>query len=110
MAHYVKPNSLEPDQFTFDFANLTPEQWAAVAELSYEESVTGGKRRYKLKLHPKTQAIAQLGEHIGFNDPQNPYRVKELTRQIVDQPLAHFAPDAQLSALQDAYSRMLNNG
>lgn len=107
MAEFVKTDAHMPGDVTFQFDNLTPAQWAAVAEIQYEESATGGKRKYKLKLHPKIPAILALAEHVGFNDPSNPYRARELARTEALAPVKTFDPATDLGALQDAYSRLL---
>lgn len=108
MADYVKPDEFRPGDVTFDFTNLTPAQWAAIESVEYEESVTGGKRKYKLKLHRKLVALEQLAKHIGFDDPGNPYRAREQAReQVAQAPLAAFAQDTDLAKLQDAYARLL---
>jgi len=112
MADYVKPDEFRPGDVTFDFTNLTPAQWAAIESVEYEESVTGGKRKYKLKLHNKLTALKQIAEHVGFADPGNPYRAREQRReqQITQAPQQSFAQDTDLSGLQDVYARLLIGG
>lgn len=76
MADFVRVN--EDGSLFFDFADLTREQAAAIAEVSVEETLEPdqsdpeGKRRRtvrrtKFKLHDKRGALESLAKHLGMN-------------------------------------------
>lgn len=59
-----------PDHVTLiDSDTLTPEQAAAVAEVG-EVISKNGERAYRLKLHPKLQALQQLTQMLGLDKPE----------------------------------------
>lgn len=57
-------NLSDPDNPTVDLSNLTSEQAAVIAEATVEQK--RGKRRVKIKLHDKLNALANLGKHLGL--------------------------------------------
>lgn len=68
MRHFMKVGT--DGQPTLDWRDLTPEQTAAIQEVTVEEFVDGRSdkrevRRVKFKLAPKTNALELLGKHHG---------------------------------------------
>lgn len=64
----------EPDRV--DFSELSPAEWASVAEFTVEDFKEGrgedarDVRRVKYKHHPKLEAIKQLVTLLGLNEPE----------------------------------------
>ena len=103
---------LTPDgSAVLDFSNLTPEQAAAISEITVEEFMDGNGddarpvRRVKFKLHDKRAALVDIGRHLGmFNDKltlkgeaENPLTlvIKQLQGKSI-QPVEIVAPQEEL--------------
>jgi phage terminase small subunit len=74
----------------FDFSGLTPEQAAAIGELTVEDFKDGrGKgardvRKIKFKLLDKRGALVDLGKHLGLFEPEKGGAEKDALDQILE--------------------------
>jgi phage terminase small subunit len=74
MGDYMK-STPEGDPY-LDFSALTPDQKAALAEVTVEDFIDGrgedarAVKRVKFKLHDKQAALVSLGRHLGLFDPK----------------------------------------
>ncbi|MFG1203124.1 terminase small subunit [Xanthobacter aminoxidans] len=92
---------LTPDgSAVLDFSNLTPEQAAAISEITVEEFMDGNGddarpvRRVKFKLHDKRAALVDIGRHLGmFND-------KLTLRGDAENPMTLFVKQMQGTSIQ----------
>jgi phage terminase small subunit len=81
MGDYMK-STPEGDPY-LDFSTLTPDQKAALAEVTVEDFVDGrganarAVKRVKCKLHDKRAALVSLGRHFGIFDPNKREPVEE---------------------------------
>jgi len=84
MGDYLK-STPEGDPY-LDFSTLTPDQKAALAEVTVEDFVDGrgenarAVKRVKFKLHDKQAALVSLGRHLGLFDPKK----REPEKVVVD--------------------------
>jgi phage terminase small subunit len=87
MGDYMK-STPEGDPY-LDFSTLTPDQKAALAEVTVDFVDGRGEnaravKRVKFKLHDKQAALVSLGRHLGLFDPKKrePEKVKVDIEQI----------------------------
>lgn len=106
-----KPDPFNPGDLILDISAIPDRVWPAIAEVKIEESANGGAKKTTIKMHSKMDAIKYAGSHIGFDDPANAYRQKEKSRDNVAQTsIPDFTQNIEVTALQDAYLRMLEAG
>lgn len=89
----------------FDLTRLTPEQWRAIAQIEITETQTrvSTTRQFKIKLHPKLDALDKLARHTSYYDEDN-----ATWRESIAKPQqAGIAANASTAEAADAYARLI---
>lgn len=97
MAHYFEADGTGTVSPNFDV--VTPEQWAAVSSLDYEEDRFGG-RKIKIRLHSKLDAIEKLMKYMGMYEKDN-------RQKVSDQPQRTLTADQSVESVADVYAQSL---
>ena len=97
----------EDGQPRIDLTNLTRDQWAALSGMDLEMDPRDPTRvrNIKIRLHPKMDAIAKLGDYMAALRPDNPYWKGQEARTIDN---AALPANADQSSLSDRYAAMIN--
>lgn len=90
MANYFEADGSGTVSPNFD--SVTPEQWAAVASLDYEED-RYGCRKIKIRLHSKLDAIEKLMKFAGMYEKDNRQKIAEQAGRAItaDRPTESIA-------------------
>lgn len=91
-----------------DLNGLTRDQWAAISQIDIEKDPRNPNmaRSIKIRLHPKMDAIAKLGEYMGALAKDNPYWRSDNARPVNGQTA--LPASASVESAADMYSAMIN--
>lgn len=99
MKHYFDSDYVAPQ---LNLYHLTNEQWAAVSDLQIDYHANGMVKQVKIKLHPKMDALARLGEYMAVLYRDNQYWKAEQATGV-----KRLKGDITPDQAADAYARMI---